>query len=629
LRGVADWLSVEHADVLGVGLELADVVAELKMDMSSVLAGLMYRCVREDRISEAALLELVGQDSANIALAVANLATSSLLEMSNSPLLEKEQQDQVENIKRMLVSLIKDPRVAVVKLAERVTVLRRAKNYDPQRRRRIAAEASGVFAPLAGRLGIWQLKWELEDLALRYTHEQIYKQIAKQLQAKRAQRELQVELMIDQVRGLLRGHGIEAAVYGRAKHIYSIWRKMHAKGVELEQVHDVRAVRVVVDNLAQCYAALGVLHSTWQHIPSEFDDYIANPKENGYQSIHTAVTATDGSPLEIQIRTASMHQDAELGVCAHWSYKEGITEDKNYAAKMDWLRQVIEWHEDLGGTTALSTLLQHGASEERIYVSTPKGHVLELHSGATGLDFAYRVHTDIGHSCASVLVNGELAPLHRRLETGQQVEVNTREAIKPQRDWLEKSLGLVYTDRARAKLFNYFRQLDTAEQYDIGYGSLAAKWASLGHGTLQAEQLEALAKRVKLPDPQALCVAVGSGQLSAIETLSLWFQNASEQGQGSLPGIESHSLTKPVRFRLRGANRDGLLHDITQVISELKIPLTGTTGRVSNPPQSAIITVDVLLADWSQGVKFVSCLSLIDGVAEIRRINEVSSQHLE
>ncbi len=640
LQNVSSWLSKHHADLLPMGLELAETVAELKMDMDSVLAALIYRGVREERFDADQLAAVVGVEATRIANAVANLATSSLLEMSNSPLLEKEQQDQVENIKRMLISMINDPRVAVVKLAERVMVLRRAKHFDSVRRRRIAAEASQVFAPLAGRLGIWQLKWELEDLSLRYTEEQAYQDIAQQLRAKRAEREVQVEHMIDQVRGLLRGHGIDAVVYGRAKHIYSIWRKMQSKGVSFDQVYDVRAVRVVVNSLAECYAALGVLHATWSHIPSEFDDYIANPKENGYQSIHTAVTAADGRTLEIQIRTAAMHEDAELGVCAHWSYKDGQAEDGTFAAKMDWLRQVIEWHEDLGGTTTLSALLAHRVNDDRIFVSTPKGHVVELPYGATGLDFAYRVHTDVGHACAGVRVNGVAAPLYRPLETGQQVEVLTRANAAPLRDWLEAELRLVRTDRARAKLFSYFRHLSRELQIEVGRATLLDKLLALGlsevdpqvptQATLQPQQLAVLLKVTGKPDADALFAAVGAGELSCLDVLVSGLQKGLQSDTEPLVGaaVQAFPLAFPLNVGLRvvGANRDGLLHDITQVIGDLDLSLSGTTGRVSNDADDAIITLDVTVSGWPQSVKLVSYLSLLEGVKDIRRINSGGAQ---
>ncbi len=616
---VAQALQTHAQDLLVQGLELAELVADLNLDQASVCSGLIYRCVREERVAPELLSQWAGAESTRIAVDVAGMATTSLLEMSNSPLLEKERQDQVENIKRMLVALMNDARVAVCKLAERLLVLRHAKHYARERRVRIAREAQEIFAPLAGRLGIWQLKWEIEDLALRYTEEEVYQSIAKQLRGKRAEREMQVEHMVDQVRGLLRSHGIDATVYGRAKHIYSIWRKMQSKGVSLDQVYDVRAVRVVVDTLAECYAALGVLHTTWQHIPSEFDDYIANPKENGYQSIHTAVTASDGRTLEIQIRTLAMHEDAELGVCAHWSYKDGAPEDANYSAKMDWLRQVMEWHEDLGGTETLPALLRHRISERRIYVSTPKGHVLELPAGATVLDFAYRVHTDVGHSCRGARVNGLPAPLNQTLETGQQVEIVTASEVGPLRDWLEAELNFVYSDRARAKLVSHFRSLPAEEQVALGRAQLRAKLTALGFDDLPGAHLEAFARDHQCDDVAHLLRSIGAGELSVVDTVVALLEHEPSREQLRLPGMRADEFPASMRMRLVSVNRDGLLHDITQVIGSLGVDLTGTTGRVSSPGGEAIITVDVTLTDWRQAVKFVSFLSLVEGVTDIRK----------
>ncbi len=624
LRSVLEWLHSEHPSQCQIGLDLAELLAQLNMDGPSVTAGMVYRVVREQRIQAADLQAVVGAQSTHLVMAVANLANSSLLEMSNSPLLQTERQDQVENIKRMLISLINDPRVAVIKLAERVMALRSAKQYEPERRQRIAVEASRVFAPLAGRLGIWQLKWELEDLALRYMHEQDYQEIAQQLKAKRTAREVQVEHIIDQVRGLLRSHGIDATVYGRAKNIYSIWNKMRNKGVSFEQVHDVRAVRVVVNSLAECYGALGVLHSNWTHIPGEFDDYIANPKENGYQSIHTAVTAADGRTLEIQIRTVAMHEDAELGVCAHWSYKDGLTHGAtatgSYDAKMDWLRQVIEWHEDLDGTASLSAMLAQRVNEDRIFVSTPKGHVLDLPQGATGLDFAYRVHSDVGHACAGIRINGLVAPLYATLETGQQVEVVTQPDGLPQRDWLEGSLQMVRTDRARAKLHSYFRHLPAAQQAALGEKVLRGKLAALGLTRVSAQQLAQIAMEFDKGDISELWRALGAGELSSIDVLARWLQSPAAGRQMSLPGIETSEFPQLFRLSVVGDNRDGLLHDITQTIGDMNLSLSGITGRVSHPSGDAIIVVDVDLSDWLQGVKLVSYLGLLEGVKEIRRL---------
>lgn len=621
LMGTCEWLQAHDESSLNTCLELAELVVDLQMDQSAVDAALLYRGVREERFSRDMIESRFGGDVAGLVHSVAAMAQTSILEMSNSPLLEKEKRDQVENVKRMLAALIDDVRVAVVKLAERVVAMRQAKRYDPARRERIAQEAKSVFAPLANRLGIWQLKWELEDLALRYLREDVYKDIAKRLANKRSARETQVMHMVDQVRALLRSHGVEADVYGRAKNIFSIWRKMQTKGVTFDQVYDVRAVRVVVDSLADCYAALGMIHTTWHHIPSEFDDYIAAPKENGYQSIHTAVTVSDGNTLEVQIRTRAMHEESELGVCAHWSYKDDQTEDDYFAAKMDWLRQVMEWHDELGGTQGLGEILRERVADKRIYVSTPRGHVLDLSAGATALDFAYRVHTDVGHACRGALVNGIHIPLYSELKTGEQVEIVTTSQSAPRREWLEADLHLLRTHRARAKVLSYFRSLSDMDKRTVGREVLMAQLDGIGMGESLPVIASGLCASLHLPDEDALYQKMGAGEVSCIEPLAGLLADEGLEGQLSLPGMPAVTFPDNARLRIEGDNREGLLHDVTQIIAGMHVPLTGTTGRVSNPPTRAIITVDVTIACWTEGLRLLSYLNMLNGVTEVRRMN--------
>ncbi len=623
LRRITAWLAREHDAVLVPGLQLASIVADLNMDEAAVCAGLLYRGVRQSRYGEAAVSELCGDDVAHIVRAVAKMAGTSLLDMTDSSWLEKEHRNQVENVRGMLISMINDVRVAVVKLAERLLALRNAKVEDSQRRQRIAEEALAVFAPLAGRLGIWQLKWELEDLSLRYTEPQEYQRIAKRLQVKRTVREKQVDLMVDQVRALLRNHGVDAQVYGRAKNIYSIWRKMLTKNVSMEQVYDIRAVRVVVDTLADCYAALGIIHSTWEHVPSEFDDYIANPKANGYQSIHTAVTANDQRALEIQIRTQAMHEDAELGVCAHWNYKAGadhgeaIVQNPGVDAKMEWLRQVLDWHEELAGTQSLPAILKRGVSDERIYLSTPKGHVLDLPSGSTVLDFAYRVHTDVGSSALAGQVNGVTVRLDHALKTADQVEIVTGGSA-PRREWLERDLGFVQTDRARAKLTSHFRELPHSEKTALGQALLMQSCTALGLPAVTAANAVAVLQAYELTSLDELYTQIGGGARSLIDVATRYTEAVT---QAQIPGIGTSEFPLVCRFRVAGANRDGLLHDLTDVIGTMDLDLTGTTGRVSSVTDKALLTVDVTLPDWRTGLIFVTHVALLPGVDVVERLS--------
>ncbi|MEM7097065.1 MAG: HD domain-containing protein [Pseudomonadota bacterium] len=606
-----------------LSLQLAQLVGELHMDQDAVLAALVYRQLRLRTRSEYEVAQIVGESALDIAKGVLSMANTSLLELSSSPLQETEQQDQVENIKHMLATLIDDVRVAVLKLAERVVALRSAKGYVESRRQEIAREAQYIFAPLAGRLGIWQLKWELEDLSLRYLEPEIYQGLARKLKSKRGERERQVEAVADQVRALLRSYGVDGQVFGRAKHIYSIWRKMNSKSVPMEQVYDVRAVRVVVDSLSECYASLGVIHNAWSHIPAEFDDYIASPKENGYRSIHTAVIAPDGSTLEVQIRTSEMHRDAELGVCAHWSYKDSEADPlsgghQDYRHKMDWLRQVMEWHEELAGTERLSTLLQHRVSQSRIFVSTPKGHVLELPDGATVLDFAYRVHTDVGHSCRSAMVDGRPVSLQTPLITGQQVQIETQSEKIPNRDWLELDLGFAVTDRARAKLVNYFRQLPESQAQRLGERVFIGRLNALHDITATGHALDQLVHVFDVESREVLFQRMGRGEISVCDALVTVLAHQDTQARLALPGV-GEDFPKAVGICVEGTNRDGLLLDITRLVSECGLALTQTNGRVSVPDDRAIISIETAVTDWHQAVRLLAYLEHIPGVTEVTR----------
>ena len=603
------------AEDLEFSLQLAAIVADLKMDQSSVLAALAYRSVRTRRWQLQDMAAVIGEEGQKLVTSVLAMATTSLLEISNSNLQDKEQESQVENVKRMLVSLIDDPRVAVLKLAERLVALRRSKHQEAQRRERIALEAMHIFAPLAGRLGIAQVKWELEDLAFRFTQESTYMQVARQLASKRRDRERWAGELEDKVRALLRSAGIEGHVAGRAKHIFSIWRKMQVKGVDFAEVYDAMAVRVVVERLSDCYAALGVLHTTWPHIPSEFDDYIANPKENGYRSIHTAVTLDDGKILEIQIRTSEMHEEAELGVCAHWDYKGDEAPSAAYVKKMEWLRQVMEWHEELGGTERLSTLLVHRVSDNRIYVSTPKGHVLDLPRGATLLDFAYRVHTDVGHGCRGGLVNGRAASLDYKLKNSETVEVITEPDGEPRREWLERELRFVYTDRARAKLTGYFRACEAAVQRETGRRLIEADVAFLG-----LKIPDGLSQRWQCSNLDELYERVGAGELSGFDVVAGIIEQSESQLQQHLPGLRQApdaGTRIPVCISIEGENRDGLLRDITEIVTSQKLTLTETTGRVSPHTDHAIIRIETRLSDWIDGLRLASHLRLLPGVSTV------------
>ena len=624
LEEAATWLSGFGDSLLLQSLELAEMVAELRLDQAAVLAAMTYPGLRRSLFDEDGLQRRVGDQATRLCVSVATLATSSLLEVSDTPVLGGEDNRQVENIKRMMVSLIQDFRVAVIKLAERVQALRYAKDYDEARQQRIAREAASVFAPLANRMGMWQLKWELEDLSLRYLREDIYLGIAKQLKRRRQEREEQIAELVEVIQGQLAKAGITARVKGRAKNIFSIWRKMQSKGIALDDVHDVRAVRIVVNDLASCYASLGIIHSTWSHVPSEFDDYIAVPKENGYQSIHTAITFDDGRSLEVQIRTREMHENAELGVCAHWAYKEGTDEPdaSGYAEKMGWLRQVIDWHETLDGIESLPDLLAQRVAEDRIYVSTPRGHVLDLAAGATVLDFAYRIHTELGHTCTGGYIDGELAPTRRPLKTGEQVEIVSGGPARPHRAWLEPRLGFMRTHRAKANVAAFFRSDSQMKSARRGKRILQNVVTGAGAASLDDEGFAHLARLLDYADTETFFVAVALGQHSYIslanrmltesglaDTLGLWRDIAPD----AIPHYPSRC-----GFQIIAKNRESLLRDITTLLADQGLPIAKASGELLDE-ELAQIKVEVQISDWLACLELLSHLSYLRGALQVVR----------
>ena len=624
LEEAAAWLSGFGDSLLLQSLELAEMVAELRLDQAAVLAAMTYPGLRRSLFDEDGLERRVGDQATRLCVSVATLATSSLLEVSDTPVLGGEDNRQVENIKRMMVSLIQDFRVAVIKLAERVQALRYAKDYDEARQQRIAREAASIFAPLANRMGMWQLKWELEDLSLRYLREDIYLGIAKQLKRRRQEREEQIAELVEVIQGQLAKAGITARVKGRAKNIFSIWRKMQSKGIALDDVHDVRAVRIVVNDLASCYASLGIIHSTWSHVPSEFDDYIAVPKENGYQSIHTAITFDDGRSLEVQIRTREMHENAELGVCAHWAYKEGTDEPdaSGYAEKMGWLRQVIDWHETLDGIESLPDLLAQRVAEDRIYVSTPRGHVLDLAAGATVLDFAYRIHTELGHTCTGGYIDGELAPTRRPLKTGEQVEIVSGGPARPHRAWLEPRLGFMRTHRAKANVAAFFRSDSQMKSARRGKRILQNVVTGAGAASLDDEGFAHLARLLDYADTKTFFVAVALGQHSYIslanrmltesglaDTLGLWRDIAPD----AIPHYPSRC-----GFQIIAKNRESLLRDITTLLADQGLPIAKASGELLDE-ELAQIKVEVQISDWLACLELLSHLSYLRGALQVVR----------
>ena len=502
------WLSPGSS--FRMGLEMADILGELTLDQATLEAAVLYRAVREGLLSLDAVSKRFGDEVASLIDGVLQMAAISY---PLAPDHGMGQHNQQENLRKMLVNMVGDVRVALIKIAERTCALRQVKDAPLEKCLQVAREVADIYAPLAHRLGIGQLKWELEDLSFRYLHEDEYKAIAKLLAEKRLDRDRYIHDVVETIKGLMEAQHIHRYdVDGRAKHIYSIWRKMKRKRIDFSQVNDVRAVRILVPEVTDCYTVLGIIHSRWHHVPNEFDDYIANPKKNGYQSLHTAVMGPENKVLEIQIRTFAMHDEAELGVCAHWRYKGHDTNAKSrsYEEKIAWLRQVLEWQDEVGGFGDLREGLSSDVAPDRIYVFTPDGHVIDLPRIATPIDFAYRVHTEIGHRCRGAKINGRIVPLTYKLKTGQQVEILTATKGGPSRDWLNPSLGYVRTSRARAKIQAWFKHQARDQNLDEGRALFEREMRRLDVEDLD---LPRLAKAVNYLSAEDMYAALGAGDL--------------------------------------------------------------------------------------------------------------------
>ncbi len=511
-----DW--GRGSDSFRAGLQVALILAELHVGADCLVAGILYRSVREERIGLEEIGERFGTTVADLLLGVLRMAAIGELRLHQDQPVLGQADAQKDNIRKMLVAMVDDVRVALIKLAERTCALRAVK-HDDERREAIAREVFDVYAPLAHRLGIGHLKWELEDLSFRYTYSEAYRKIARLLDGKRLERDQFIADVKQALARVLADAGVEFEIEGRAKHIYSIWRKMQRKGIGFSQVYDIRAVRILVPEIKDCYATLGLVHGLWRNIPNEFDDYIANPKENGYRSLHTAVIGPEGKILEVQIRTRRMHEEAELGVCAHWRYKGSDRESgmaSTYEEKIAWLRQVLDWHEETGDTGSVAEQFSFDVAQDRVYVFTPQGDVVNLAQGATPLDFAYHVHTEVGHCCRGAKVNGSIVPLTYPLKTGERVEILTSKDGEPRRDWLQPGLGYLRTSRARAKVQHWFRSQAREENIAAGRHLLEREFKRLA---LTSVDYKRIARKVQLPTVDEMYAAVGSGELASAQVL--------------------------------------------------------------------------------------------------------------
>ena len=490
-------------------IEATKILADLHMDVITIVAGLLHDVVEDTDVPLSKICEAFGEDVAQLVDGVTKL---SRIEFKS-----KEEQ-QVENLRKMFLAMAKDIRVIIIKLADRLHNMRTLRHQSPEKQREIAEETLEIFAPLAHRLGIFRIKWELEDLALRYMHPQKYYQLVQSISMKRQEREQYINEVITILKAKLDEVGIKSDIQGRPKHFYSIYNKMEKQQKHINEIYDLIAVRLIVDSVKDCYGALGIIHTLWKPIPMRFKDYIAMPKPNMYQSLHTTVLGPRGEPFEIQIRTWEMHKTAEFGIAAHWEYKEGHVGDQKFNEKLIWLRQLLDWQRDQKDASEFMESLKVDFFSDRVYVFTPAGDVVELPAGSVPIDFAYRIHSDVGHQCVGAKVNGKIVPLDYQLKTGDIVEVLTYKSSGPSRDWL----NLVQTSQAKNRIRQWFRKEQREENIIRGREILERECKKLGlpmGDTLKTNNLLEAAKRYNIMSVEDLYVAFAEGAISAIQVL--------------------------------------------------------------------------------------------------------------
>ena len=487
--------------------ERAVAVARLLLvqgaDPETLSAALVSQAIPERELDLEAVQAAFGAELTGLLRGVARAGRIESLNASGVDL---------EQLRKMLLAIAEDVRVVLIKLAERVVYLRSLTKADEALRRAAGRQTLELFAPLANRLGVSDVKWELEDFSFRYTEPELYKKIAELLDEKRNDREAYIQRVIAKLGAELEAMGIHAKIQGRPKHIYSIWRKMRGKNVSFEQLYDIRAVRVIVANIRECYTVLGVVHDLWVPVEGEFDDYIAQPKANEYKSLHTAVVGPEGKTLEVQIRTEEMHQHSEHGVAAHWRYKEGSRADKAFDSKIAWLRQVLAWKKEVLEGEPNADASRRDLFEDTIYVLTPQGRVVDLPAGSTPVDFAYHVHTDLGHRCRGAKVDGQMVPLNYKLQNAQRVEIMAAKQGGPSRDWLSPQAGYLASSRGLAKVRQWFRHEDFAKDAAEGRGALDKELQRLGATGESHEKIAHASGFAKLEDFYA---ALGRGEVTA------------------------------------------------------------------------------------------------------------------
>ena len=674
-------------------LQTALYLADLKMDADALCAALLHDVIEDCGVRYEELDTKFGGDVARLVDGVTKLNNTDLLSESpeqGRPQGSEDNQARAATVRKMLMAMAEDVRVVLIKLADRLHNMRTLKALDEERRKVIAQETLDIYAPLAHRLGIWEIKWLLEDLSFQHLEPEKYMQIAELVSSKREEREKYVDRVRSTLESeLLDSNGLEAEVKGRPKHFYSIANKMavyKAQNKTVDEIYDLFALRILVNDVKDCYAALGVVHARWRPLPGQFDDYIANPKDNLYQSLHTAVLCEDASPVEIQIRTREMHLLAEYGVAAHWLYKEGAPADEQFEKKMTWLRQLLEWQRDVSGAEEFVESMKTDVFKNQVFVYTPKGDLKELPTGSTPLDFAYRIHTEVGHRCIGAKVNGKLVTLNSQLQNGDTVDIMTSKTVRgPSMDWLNPNLGYVNTTSARVKVRQWFNRqarkasieqgrdlfvkqmrrlntdLDDLEVAKVmSFDSTDDFFAALGGGVITiSDVVNKLSTQEVTPQQDNLVALPATGPASGIQVLGVGdlltrmapccnpisgddIMGYITRNRGvtvhreECPNIvneqEKERLVKvtwgeaqtlyPVRITIEAWDRVGLLRDVTALVSEERVNIASCVSEEAD--DISVISLTVYTDGTDQLSRLISKLEGVEGVIRLYRANSLS-----
>jgi len=662
-------------------LAIAIIMAELGAPTPTIVAALLHDSVEDTDLTLDDLEHDFGSEVAQLVDGVTKLTQLPRVSRSNQGERPERRELANETLRKTFLAMGDDVRVVVIKLADRLHNMRTLSHLSADRRERIAVETIEIFAPLASRLGIWQIKWELEDLAFRYVHPDEYKMLADQVANRRVDREENMKAIREEVELLLRETEIEAEVRARPKHLYSIYRKMERKDVPFDEVYDIRGVRVLLESESGCYTALGVIHNRWKPVPGTFDDYIATPKDNFYQSLHTAVIFDDGKTVEVQIRTPEMEENAEFGIAAHWRYKEGRVRDDGYERRVNWLRSLMEWRQDITDAGDFVDAMKSDVFEDRVFVFTPQGDVIDLPVNSTPIDFAYHIHTEIGHRCRGARVGGKLVSLDTKLNTGDSVEILTTKRGGPSRDWLNPSLEMVKSQRARSKIRQWFRKQDREQNISHGRQLVDREVRRLG---IQEFDIDSLAEEMSFPSGNELLAAVGVGDINLGKIVNRAVEREDpipepidrprtpkesvEVSVLGLTGLLTHlgrccnpvpgdpiigyvtrgrgatihrqdcpnvlrikdkerlvsvswgqaRDTYPVSVQIRAYDRDGLMRDVSTLVSNEGISMSSI--HVSTVESLAIFDLVMGITDLSQLSRVLNRLEALPNVLEARRV---------